>query len=157
MTTHDVWPKILAFVLVREGGYTNNPADSGGATNHGITQRVYDDYRHRKGQALQSVVKIADTEVSDIYLTQYWLPSGCPLLPPALAAAVMDFAVNAGVGRARATLKKVSQQDPQAAFKYTDLRDAFYRGLAEAEPKDAVFLKGWLARDTALRMLLNTL
>lgn len=35
----------LKFVLEREGGYVNHPADRGGPTNKGIVQKVYDQYR----------------------------------------------------------------------------------------------------------------
>ncbi|MFX9027564.1 glycosyl hydrolase 108 family protein, partial [Acinetobacter baumannii] len=35
----DITPLINA-VIDREGGYANNPADSGGPTNFGITQGV---------------------------------------------------------------------------------------------------------------------
>jgi hypothetical protein len=33
----------LAFVLRWEGGFANNPYDSGGRTMKGVTQRVYED------------------------------------------------------------------------------------------------------------------
>ena len=35
----------LPFILRWEGGYVNHPADPGGATNKGVIQRVYDDWR----------------------------------------------------------------------------------------------------------------
>jgi lysozyme family protein len=41
--------RALAAVLVHEGGYVNHPKDPGGATNKGVTQRVYDDYRLGRG------------------------------------------------------------------------------------------------------------
>ncbi|ESZ43042.1 hypothetical protein X732_08075 [Mesorhizobium sp. L2C066B000] len=40
----------LDLVLVHERGYSNHPAD--GPTMKGVTQRVYDGYRKRKGLAL---------------------------------------------------------------------------------------------------------
>ncbi len=37
----------LPFVLRWEGGYVNHPNDPGGATNKGVTQKVYDGWRAR--------------------------------------------------------------------------------------------------------------
>ena len=39
----------MPFILRWEGGYVNHPADPGGATNKGVTQKVYDDWRERQG------------------------------------------------------------------------------------------------------------
>ena len=39
----------LPFVLRWEGGYVNHPKDPGGATNKGVTQRVYDRVAARPG------------------------------------------------------------------------------------------------------------
>lgn len=36
--------KMLKFVLLREGGYSNNPNDKGGETNKGITYQIYNSY-----------------------------------------------------------------------------------------------------------------
>ena len=35
-------------VLKHEGGYVDHPADKGGATNFGITQKVYEEFVKRK-------------------------------------------------------------------------------------------------------------
>ena len=43
------FPKALKKVLVHEGGYVDHPKDPGGATNKGVTFRVYNGYRKRKG------------------------------------------------------------------------------------------------------------
>lgn len=41
----DGFEPALAFVLRWEGGFVDNPADPGGRTNKGITQKVYDAWR----------------------------------------------------------------------------------------------------------------
>lgn len=46
---------MLKFVLVREGGYSNNKDDLGGETNKGITHTTYDSYIRAKGLPKQSV------------------------------------------------------------------------------------------------------
>lgn len=90
----------LALTLAYEGGYSNNPADPGGPTNQGITQRVYDAYRKLAGLPVQSVKLISSLEVSDIYRKQYWRLIRGDDLPPGVDYAVFDFAVNSGVSRA---------------------------------------------------------
>lgn len=54
-----------------EGGFVNHPRDPGGATNFGVTQAVYDDYRASKKLAKRSVKSITEAEVDEIYLTRY--------------------------------------------------------------------------------------
>ena len=39
----------LPFVLRWEGGFVHHPDDPGGATNQGVTQRVYDAWRAAEG------------------------------------------------------------------------------------------------------------
>ena len=40
-----MFERALTFVLRWEGGYVDHPADPGGATNYGVTQRTYDAWR----------------------------------------------------------------------------------------------------------------
>ena len=87
----------LQKVLAHEGGYVNHPKDPGGATNRGVTQRVYDSYRSRNGLAPRSVKLITDTEVSAIYRASYWDLARCDRLPVGVSYVVFDGAVNSGV------------------------------------------------------------
>ena len=87
----------LRALLKLEGGYVNHPADPGGATNKGVTQAVYDDWRAARGLMKQSVRLIAPPEVSAIYRKQYWDAVSGDKLPSGLDYAVFDFAVNSGV------------------------------------------------------------
>lgn len=96
----------LRYVLGHEGGYVNHPDDPGGATNKGVTQVVYDNWRSRQGLAKQSVRKISDDEVSAIYRRQYWDVIGGDDLPSGVDYAVFDFAVNSGPARAARYLQK---------------------------------------------------
>ena len=88
----------LPFILRWEGGYVNHPADRGGATNKGVTQKVYDDWRTRQGLAARDVRQLEDAEMHAIYEAGYWLPPRCDLLQRRLDLVQFDTAVNMGVG-----------------------------------------------------------
>lgn len=96
----------LKHVLQHEGGYVNHPKDPGGATNRGVTQRVYDAYRDRSGASRRSVRAITADEVADIYKRQYWDAIRGDDLPSGLDYAVFDYAVNSGPRRAAQDLQR---------------------------------------------------
>lgn len=161
--------KSLKFVLAWEGGYVNNPADPGGATNKGVTKAVYDAWRDEHGQALRDVRKMTDDEMQAIYEARYWIPAHCPSLEHALNLVQLDTAINMGTGRATRFLQAAVGARVDGAFgpgtascvancdmgvaivKYCDTREAFYRNLAVSRPAMKIFLKGWLNRLNALR------
>lgn len=97
---------IMAWLSAYEGGFVNHPRDPGGATNRGVTQRVYDAFRRRQGVATRSVRHITDAEHDAIYFQQYWTPVRGDDLPSGLDATVFDFAVNSGVSRSAKTLQR---------------------------------------------------
>ena len=90
----------LPFILRWEGGFIDHPADPGGATNKGVTQKVYDAWRARQGQPPRSVRLIEDAEMHAIYESNYWVPPRCDLLSGPLDLVQFDTAVNMGPGRA---------------------------------------------------------
>jgi lysozyme family protein len=159
----------LPFVLRWEGGYVNHPADPGGATNKGVIQRVYDDWRKRQGLPVRDVRQLEDAELHAIYEADYWLPPRCDLLQRQLDLVQFDTGVNMGVGRAVRMLQGALGCDVDGDFgpatrraaetcslgatiiAYCDARETYYRRLAEQKPKLQVFLNGWLNRLNALR------
>lgn len=165
--------RALQTVLLREGGYVDDKADRGGATNKGITQRVYDAWRTSHNQPVQSVGEISNTEVAAIYLTQYWNPAWCEKMPPALGLIHFDAAVNHGVHRAikmlqlaigasddgvigRNTMKALEtalMMTDEAAIihAYLDQRAEFYDEIVEGDPTQIRFIAGWKNRLRALR------
>ncbi|QIB35107.1 glycoside hydrolase family 108 protein [Ancylobacter pratisalsi] len=98
--TASSFDEALKRVLVHEGGYANHPADPGGATMKGVTQRVYDGWRRRKGTVTRSVRLIEAVEVRAIYRKQYWDGVRADEPPTGLDYCVFDAAVNSGVGQA---------------------------------------------------------
>ncbi|MDM0001795.1 glycosyl hydrolase 108 family protein [Variovorax sp. J22P240] len=160
----------LPFILRWEGGYVNHPADPGGATNRGVTQKVYDAWRRKQGQSAQDVRQLSDDEMRSIYEANYWRPARCDTLERKLDVAHFDTAVNMGVGRAvrflqaamgcevdggfgDGTLRAVQQCNDlaKALVSYCNEREAFYGRLVASNPKLAVFQKGWNNRLNALR------
>ncbi len=99
--------KSLELMLAHEGGFSDHPEDPGGATNLGVTQRVYDAYRSARKQHLRSVKEITSEEVDAIYRKQYWDAVRGDELPNGLDYAVFDFAVNSGPARAALELQKL--------------------------------------------------
>lgn len=90
----------LALILQEEGGWSNNPKDPGGATMKGVTQRVYDAFRRRLGQALRTVRLIADVELNAIYGQEYLDIVHFDEMPAGVDYAVADSAVNSGTRQA---------------------------------------------------------
>lgn len=96
----------LTCVLAQEGGYSDHPADPGGATMMGITQTTLAEWR---GHAVTKadVRALSRTEVAEIYRRRYWDAVGGDQVPAGLDLAVFDFAVNSGVSRAVRSLQRV--------------------------------------------------
>lgn len=101
----------LQLVLAHEGGYVNHPADPGGATNKGVTQKVYDQYRRSHNLAPRSVRHIEDHEVQGIYRRSYWDKVEGDRLPAGLDYAVFDYGVNSGVSKAAKDLQRTLNQN----------------------------------------------
>lgn len=98
--------KALAAVLAHEGGYVNHPKDPGGATNRGVTQTVYNDWRVANGLAEKNVRDISDAEVMAIYKRRYWDAVRGDDLPAGVDYCLFDFAVNSGTSRAARYLQE---------------------------------------------------
>lgn len=163
----------LAFVLKHEGGYSDHPADKGGATNMGITQASYDDWRAGQGFPRQPVSGISGEEVKKIYLSRYWKLGKCDQLPPPLDYVHFDGCVNHGIKQAskflqRAlgveddgaigpkTLSAVRQDDAagridEVCGNILDQREDFYHKLVEKDPSQKAFIKGWMNRIVGVR------
>lgn len=90
------WPTCIAFTLAQEGGLVDDPADPGGLTNFGISQRAYPNVDIRG---------LTAAAASDIYRRDYWNAVSGDSLPIGLDLMVFDMAVNAGVGRSAMILQ----------------------------------------------------
>ncbi|RUW72021.1 hypothetical protein EN858_17565 [Mesorhizobium sp. M4B.F.Ca.ET.215.01.1.1] len=98
--------RALALVLKSEGGWSDNPADPGGATMKGVTLANF--RRYVKANATKADLrKISDQQIATVYRRFYWDPVAGAELPDGVDYAVFDFAVNSGPGRAAKYLQAV--------------------------------------------------
>jgi lysozyme family protein len=165
----------LKFVLKWEGGFTNHPKDPGGATNKGITQKVYDVYKVSRKHPKMSVKHILDFEVKDIYETKYWDLVRAKWLKAPLGLVMFDTAVNFGPAGAIRRLQKalkvtitgtwtqeisdvIHECDAgKVALEICKLRKIWRNYRVKKNPSQKVFLKGWLNRDNDLINEVNKL
>lgn len=164
MTTEN-FARALDLVLQHEGGYSDHPADPGGATMKGVTQRVYDAYRASKGQEARSVARITEAELKAIYERQYWDAVRADDLPLGVDYAMFDYAVNSGAGKAVKDLQRAlgcrvdgivgvgtikASQDADDARLINDLCDRRLRFLKSLKTW-STFGKGWGRRVAGVR------
>lgn len=159
------FPQLLKF----EGGYVDNPADPGGATNLGITLGTFQRYAYELlgvAPTLQNLRDLRPDQAAVIYRKMYWDPiDGDAIALQLLAEIVFDFYVNAGyhaiallqelLGPSIAedgrfgpqTLAALQRADQVALYaRYRQGRIDYYRNLASAHPVLQRFLAGWLNR-----------
>jgi lysozyme family protein len=149
----ELFKKALKFVLKWEGGYSNNPNDLGGATNYGITQATYNQWRYMKDFNLKNIKDIPENEVAEIYYNEYWLRAGCNKMTPKFAVLVFDTAVNMGLSRAKEFLKAAEYKHPEV---FIQEREAKYREFARYG-NQCIFLQGWLNRLNDLKNFVEKL
>jgi hypothetical protein len=116
-----------------EGGYVNDPVDSGGETNFGISKAANPDI---------DVANLTRAQAAQIYKARYWDMIEADKLPGSIQETAFDAAVNQGVPWTRNALK-VADGD---SAKFNDLREARYRTIVARDPEQAKFLRGWLNR-----------
>jgi lysozyme family protein len=87
-------------ILKLEGGYVDDPRDSGGETKFGISKKAYPN---------EDIKNLTLQRAKEIYRADYWNPSGARVvdIAPKLALCVFDSAVNQGVSWASKALQGV--------------------------------------------------
>ncbi len=167
---------ILDGILQREGGFVDNPADPGGATNHGITQATLSAWLGRAASVDDVEALSADT-AKQIYTANYYTKPHIDQLPEVIQPVMLDAAVNSGPGQAVRWLQQVlnansygpltvdggvgpatiAAADKAAAAMGTalnkalvEVRRAFLVSLGQQHPQQQQFEKGWMARCDAL-------
>lgn len=153
---------LLDEIIRREGGYVDHPADKGGPTNWGITQKVLSEHRRRPASA-EDVKALSEIEARAIYRARYLAPfSFLPEGP--LRSLLVDAGVNHGVVRAiqwlqaavgvradgkvgsvtRAALDREPHEDVRRRI--LRRRIIFYGQIITRDPSQAAFAEGWARR-----------
>ena len=159
--------KIIDHIIDVEGGYINDPSDSGGETNFGITVGVARAFGYRG-----AMVDMTRDHAFVIYSAKYWDSVRADDMPGSVAAEVVDTGVNCGTTRAGKFLQRslnvltpgkaiavdgvigsgtirrlneyLAKRDEATLVKMLNcLQGAFYVELAERREKDERFIYGW--------------
>lgn len=155
----------LAILERLEGGWSDHPADRGGATNRGVTQLTYDRWRAAHGLSPRSVRELTDAERRALYLGDYWQPSAAGYLVRRLALAQFDAAVHHGPTRAIRLLQEALGVPVDGVYgpitasaaaqvineratltRMLDYRRGLMRAICAADPAQYVFFDGWMNR-----------
>lgn len=99
----DVFEDFFERLIIHEGGYVNNPADTGGETKYGITVSVARQYGYT-GKMKDLSLKTA----KNIYYKLFWQKYKCDELPFAISWQFFDAAVNHGASNAARMLQRAA-------------------------------------------------
>ena len=165
----------LARTLRWEGGYSNDPVDRGGETYRGISRRNFPEGAgwitignlRAAGLDLDANAQLQH-DVEEFYRREFWNRVHGEALPDSVAAEVFDCAVNCGVGTAARFLQRavgvkddgaIGQDTLRATAGYIETRGIpalvadlkqqrreRYTRIAQNDPSQQRFLKGWLRR-----------
>ena len=126
-------------VIGREGGYSNHPADKGGATRWGVTEAVARAHGYRGDMRCYP-----REDAVAVYRRIYWLRPGFDRIAehaPAVAAEMFDTGVNMGPEIAAGFLQRALNALNRGASDYPDI--AVDRRLGAGT---VAALKGFIAR-----------
>lgn len=119
----ETWQDALAHVLKSEGGFVNHPADPGGRTNLGVTQRVWEEWvKHDVDE--KTMRELTPDMVAPLYQEKYWQRVKGDELPAGIDYCVFDASVNSGVGRASKWLQECCGTQPDGVIGPMTLRVA---------------------------------
>lgn len=152
----------LDAVSLFEGGYSNDPDDPGGETNHGVTIGFLQSVRPKATS--EDLKKLTKAEARQMFLRHFVLLPKIDMLPDVLQAEVVGLSINAGPRQAIKVVQYlvgirrdgcIGPDTLKAAQGLTneDIKrgvDNYYLGLVKARPELAKYIKGWLNRSAGL-------
>lgn len=153
--------RFVVITLEHEGGYVNDPDDTGGETNFGISRRFLDG----KGYHDEDIKAMTSERAKHFYQSYFW-PDYLDTIDNDLTALMLfDFGVNAGIERAAKCLQKAvgsnpdgligpitlasvqQQSDNRTQRKFLREIMLHYVGLAQKKKSSYIkFLRNWTLR-----------
>ena len=154
LTTFD---EIIEQVLEHEGGYVDDPTDSGGETKYGISKKAYPN---------EDIKGLTVERAKELYKRDYWDRFKVDNLPDRIRHIYFDMCVNMGGGRATKILQEacnsknsykidvdggIGKDTIKASANLEDFRLRAYRVMFYAElvmkkPEQERFWVGWFRR-----------
>ena len=149
--------EIIEQVLEHEGGYVDDPTDSGGETKYGISKKAYPD---------EDIKELTVERAKELYKRDYWDRFKVDMLPDRIRHIYFDMCVNMGGGRATKILQEacnsknsnkidvdggIGKNTIKASANLEDFRLRAYRVMFYAElvmkkPEQERFWVGWFRR-----------
>ena len=162
--------KILKpFILKWEGGFVNDPNDSGGATNKGVTLATF---RRYKGESasVDDLKAITDEDWNAIFKTMYWdKVKANEINSQAVANLLVDWYWMSGTNAikyvqrligttedgivGKQTLARLNAKGDGLVLPIYNYRKDFYHRIVASRPSQKRFLRGWINRLNALMEL----
>ena len=149
--------EIIEQVLEHEGGYVDDPTDSGGETKYGISKKAYPN---------EDIKALTVERAKELYKRDYWDRFKVDNLPDRIRHIYFDMCVNMGGGRATKILQEacnsknsnkidvdggIGKNTIKASANLEDFRLRAYRVMFYAElvmkkPNQIKFWVGWFKR-----------
>ena len=149
--------EIIEQVLEHEGGYVDDPTDSGGETKYGISKKAYPN---------EDIKALTVERAKELYKRDYWDRFKVDNLPDRIRHIYFDMCVNMGGGRATKILQEacnsknsnkidvdggIGKDTIKASANLEDFRLRAYRVMFYAElvmkkPEQERFWVGWFRR-----------
>jgi lysozyme family protein len=139
MATEISIEQLIDEVIGREGGYSNHPADRGGATRWGVTEAVARAHGYRGDMR-----SFPREEAVAVYRRLYWIRPGfdqIAMRAPHVAAELFDTGVNMGPGTATGFLKRTLNALNRGEVDYDDIGTAPIIDAATLTALDAFMAK----------------
>lgn len=154
---------LVAFINKWEGGFSDHPADRGGATNRGVTLATFRQF-YGAGCTVDDLRMMTEEQWLHIFKTGYWNRwQADRIVSQSLANILVDWVwASGGHGITRPqkilgvepdgivgekTLTALNNQRPEPLFQQIKAaRIAFVESIVRNNPSQKVFLKGWKNR-----------